>query len=124
MDFSSNGNGSLKRNGRRVMICVRGECAPRAKGFDLERRLLELIAAHGLDDPDHPQHLRCILTNCLAVCHSGPVMMVHPEAIRYVNVTEAHLELIFQHHFLADQPVKPLIYDERPARSVGLRRKR
>jgi (2Fe-2S) ferredoxin len=106
------------------MICVRGECAPREKGFNLEKRLLELIEAHGLDDPEHPQHLRCTVTNCLAVCHSGPVMMVHPEGIRYINLTEETLELIFQHHFLADQPVKPLIYDERSSRSITSSRRR
>lgn len=100
------------------MICVRGVCAPAEAGQQLETRLQELIAVHGLDDPDHPQHVRCTVTNCLAVCREGPVMMVHPDGIRYKHLDEAALERIFQQHFLQNQPVDDLIFKDQPSRSV------
>jgi (2Fe-2S) ferredoxin len=84
----------------------------------LEKRLIELIEQHGLDDPDHPQHVSCTLTNCLGVCAAGPVIIVHPEAIKYHHVTEAALERIFQQHLLGNQPVAELIVRELPARPI------
>ena len=104
------------------MVCVRGECAPSEEGKDIEARLQALIQQHGLDDVDHPHHVRCTLTNCLAVCKEGPIMMVHPEGIRYKLVDEAALEQIFRQHFLQDQPVEALIYNEQPSRSIRQKR--
>ena len=54
------------------MICVRGQCAPPELGKALEKRLLALIAEHGMDNPDHSHYTTCTLTNCLAVCENGP----------------------------------------------------
>ncbi len=108
--------GYSSRRGRRVMLCVRGNCAPPEDAYDIEKHLLALIEEYGLDDSEHPQHVRCMVTQCLAVCNSGPIMMVHPEGIRYKQVTKENLEIIFQEHFLKDQPVQPLIYDDMSAR--------
>ncbi len=96
------------RRGRRVMICVRGQCAPPEKGRRIETLLLELIARHGLDNPDHPQHATCTITNCLAVCENGPILIVHPEGVKYHRVDEAALQRIFEEHILGGQPVEAL----------------
>jgi (2Fe-2S) ferredoxin len=111
------------RRGRRVLICVRGQCAESNRGKQLEKRLLELIEQHGLDDSSHPQHVSCTITNCLGVCADGPVMIVHPEAIKYHHVTQAALERIFLAHLLGNQPVEELIVRELPARSILPKRK-
>lgn len=112
------------RRGRRVLICVRGQCAEANRGLQLEKRLLELIEQHGLDDPSHPQYLSCTITNCLGICADGPVMIVHPEAIKYGRVTAAALERIFEQHLLKNQPVVELIVREQPVRSILSKRKR
>jgi (2Fe-2S) ferredoxin len=106
------------RRGRRVLICVRGQCAESNRGRRLEKRLLELIEQYGLDDLNHPLHVSCAITNCLGVCADGPVMIVHPEAIKYHHVTEAALERIFQQHLLGNQPVEELIVREPPVRPI------
>jgi len=99
---------------RRILICVRGNCAHPDRGKQLEKRLAELIRAHGLDDPGHSQSATCTLTNCLAVCTDGPVVMVHPDKIRYHHVDEAALERIFREHILQNRPVEALIRREPP----------
>lgn len=111
------------RKGRRVLICVRGQCADSNRGRRIEERLLQLIEQHGLDDPDHPQHVSCTITNCLGVCADGPVMIVHPEAIKYYHLTEAVLERIFQQHLLNNQPVEEFIVREPPVRPILSKRK-
>ena len=107
-----------------MLICVRGECAPSEKGFDLEKRLLALIEQHGLDNPEHPNYLKCTVTNCLGVCHDGPIMMVHPDGVRYKNIDQTDLERIFEAHFLQGRPVQDLIHDQTPQRAVTARRPR
>ena len=116
-------NRASRRRGRRVMVCVRGECAPSEEGQRIEKRLQELIVAQGLDDTDHPQHVRCTVTNCLAVCQDGPILMVHPDGIRYEHVDEANLKRIFQQHFLQDEPVDELVFRGQPSRSVEEKRR-
>jgi (2Fe-2S) ferredoxin len=111
------------RRGRRVLICVRGQCAESNRGKQLEKRLLELIEQYGLDDSSHPQPVSCTITNCLGVCADGPVIIVHPEAIKYHHVTQAALERIFMEHLLGNQPVEALIICELPARSILPKRK-
>lgn len=106
------------RRGRRVLICVRGQCAESNQGKRLEKRLNELIEQYGLADSAHPQHVSCTITNCLGVCEDGPIMIVHPEAIKYGHVTEAALERIFQQHLLGNQPVEDLIVSPPPSRPI------
>jgi (2Fe-2S) ferredoxin len=90
------------------MICVRGQCAESGLGKQLEQQLTFLIEQHGLDNPDHPQHVTCRITNCLGVCANGPIMIIHPEAVKYQQVDRAALERIFYNHILNGQPVEEL----------------
>lgn len=106
------------RRGRRVLICVRGQCADSSRGFKLEQHLLDLIQRHGLDDPAHPAHVSCTVTNCLAICENGPIIIVHPEAIKYQRVDQAALERIFQSHLLRSQPVEELIVRQVPSKPI------
>lgn len=107
-----------RRPVRRVLICTRGQCAESSRGFKLEQRLLELLQQHGLADSTHPQYTTCTVTNCLGVCENGPVMIVHPEAIKYQQVDRAALERIFHEHLLHNQPVEELIIRQIPAKPV------
>ena len=97
-----------KKRGWRVLICIRGNCASPNEGQALEMQLLQLIKRHGLDDPEHPHHVTCRTVQCLGVCHSGPIMMVHPGAVRYQQVDEAALGRIVQEHFIDGNPVEDL----------------
>lgn len=98
-----------QKHRRRVLICVRGNCAPAEEGQDLATHLQRLIKNHGLDEPSHPQSVSCRQVQCLGVCHSGPIIMVHPEAIRYHQVDIAALDRIFQEHLVQGNPVADLI---------------
>lgn len=102
----------------RILICVRGVCSEPRLGQQLEQKLNALIAQHGLDDPEHPQHASCRLTNCLAVCEDGPIIIVHPEAIKYRRVDAAALERIFQQHLLHNEPVAELQVKALPPRPI------
>ncbi|MEM7031388.1 MAG: (2Fe-2S) ferredoxin domain-containing protein [Chloroflexota bacterium] len=95
-----------KQRGRRVLICARGICAPADSAFQLEETLFELVQEHGLDSPDHPEPVTCRTVQCLGVCHSGPIMIVHPEAVRYCNVDQQALEEIVQEHLVNGNPVQ------------------
>jgi (2Fe-2S) ferredoxin len=106
------------RPSRRVLICVRGQCAESNRGFKLEQHLLELIRQHGLDAPGHPQHTTCTVTNCLGVCTNGPIIIVHPEAIKYQQVDRTALERIFHCHLLHNQPVEELRVKQLPAKPI------
>lgn len=101
--------GLLTRKGRRILICVRGNCAEPEQGRRLEKRLAHLIAQHGLDDADHPHHTTCTLTNCLGICAGGPIMVVHPDGLKYGRLTLTALECIFKQHLLGQQPVEEFI---------------
>lgn len=107
-----------RRPVRRVLICVRGQCAESNRGFKLEQHLLELLHQHGLADSTHPQYTTCTVTNCLGVCENGPVMIVHPEAIKYQKVDRAALERIFWEHLLHNQPVEEFIVQQVPAKPI------
>jgi len=93
----------------RVLICIRGRCAPPEQGQGLERQLLALLQAHGLDDSDHPQHTTCRVVQCLGVCQAGTIVTIHPGPIRYRLVDEAALKRIFKEHLLNDRPVTELM---------------
>lgn len=97
------------RRGKRVLICVRGQCAEPEQGKRLERHLTQLIEQYGLDNGDHPKHTTCTITNCLAVCEHGPVLIVHPDGIKYQHVTLPALEQIFHSHILNNKPVNNLV---------------
>lgn len=98
----------LPQSKYRVMVCGRGVCVERSAALHLETHLRALLAQHGLDQPDHPQTTRCQLVNCLGVCHSGPILMVHPDGVLYQQVNEAKLRRIVEEHLLQDKPVKEL----------------
>ena len=106
------------RKGRRVLICTRGKCADRQHGQQLEKQLQQLIKDHGLDNEDDPHYTTCTITNCLGVCENGPVMIVHPGAIKYQHVDPQALRDIFEQHLLNDTPVEDLIVKYIPAKRI------
>lgn len=107
------------KHGHRILICTRGRCAEPSAGQQLEEMCLQLIAQHGLDNPEHPQHTTCTLTNCLAVCQAGPVMIIHPAGIKYQQVNRAALERIFAEHILGGKPVEALRATQIAPRNMG-----
>lgn len=108
----------FSRKGRRVLICTRGKCTDPQQGKQLEKQLQQLIEKHGLDNEDDPHHTTCTITNCLAVCENGPVMIVHPDAIKYQHVDLQALEEIFEQHLLNDTPVENLRAKQIPAKRI------
>jgi len=94
---------------KRILFCIKGNCADPADAEALIAQTEALISRHGLDAPDHPNHTVVSAVNCLGVCQNGAVMMVHPGAIRYGNVDAAKLKRIFEAHILNDTPPAELV---------------
>lgn len=90
---------------KRILFCTKGTCADPDDARELLSHAESLIAQHGLDNEDHPQHTVCAAVNCLGVCHSGPVIMVNPGTVRYGNVNKDALKRIIESHILSDTPL-------------------
>jgi (2Fe-2S) ferredoxin len=95
----------------RLLLCGRGECIARAQALQLETKLLALLAQYGLDNPEITRYQ---LVNCLNACHSGPILMVHPDGVIYRQVDEAGLRRIVDEHLLQGRPVAELQYQLPP----------
>lgn len=116
-------------HGKRILICIKGNCAEPAAGFALEKYMLKLIEEHGLDDSEHPNHLSCTVVNCLGACDKrGPIMTVHPGAIKYYGIDQTAADRIFYEHLLNDTPVedyvlRPPKLEDYPPRKDGSKQK-
>ncbi len=94
---------------RKVFICQNGDCAAREQSRALYDRLLELRAAHHLDDPEMPGYFRCNLSGCLDVCQNGPILIIQPDQALYRCPEESDLERIFQQHLVRGLAVPDLV---------------
>ncbi len=94
---------------KRILFCTKGTCADPDDARELLAHAETLIADHGLDNPDHPQHTVCAAVNCLGVCHSGPVIMVNPDTVRYGKLDKPALKRIIESHIVNDTPLAALV---------------
>lgn len=86
---------------------IRG-CCGAARGLAIRAKLVETLAAHGIED------CRANKSLCLDRCEHGPVMVVYPEGVWYrIEDAERDLEDIVTQHIIGGEPVARLLLPTR-----------
>lgn len=95
---------------RHVFVCVNDRppsdprpcCASRG-GRQVRDRLKAMVVGAGLE-----QKVRINAALCLDQCSRGAAIVVYPEGVWYVDVTEQDVDEIFREHILGGRPVERL----------------
>jgi NADH-quinone oxidoreductase subunit F len=89
-----------------VMMCTGTGCASSGSATlknDLERRLAE----EKLEG-----RVKVVQTGCFGFCKLGPILVVHPGAVLYCNVTRDDIPDLVADHFARGRVVERLLYNE------------
>ncbi len=89
-----------------VIICGGTECS-NTESVAIKKAFESQINDLGIQDD-----VALVLTGSKGLCLLGPVIVVYPGAIFYVDVTEKDVKEICEEHFIKGNPVKRLFYDD------------
>lgn len=102
----------MKKSRTQVMVCAGTGCV--ASGIWLVKKALE----EELVSRDLQTEIEIIPTGCNGFCALGPVMVVYPEGIFYVQVKPEDIPHLVEEHFLKGRPVEKLMYKEPVVKTV------
>ncbi|MBD3868068.1 MAG: (2Fe-2S) ferredoxin domain-containing protein [Acidobacteria bacterium] len=96
---------------RHVFVCInqraarhrRGDCHGKA-GTDVHQALKTAVAQAGLS-----VEIRINKAGCLDQCSQGPVIVVYPEAVWYVQVGLEDVDEIVKRHLIGGEVVERLV---------------
>jgi len=86
------------------MLCFGTGCVASGSGA-VKKASEEELANRNLQE-----EIEIILTGCNGFCALGPVMVVYPEGIFYVEVKPEDIPHLVEEHFLKGRPVEKLMY--------------
>ncbi|MFW5980864.1 MAG: NADH-quinone oxidoreductase subunit NuoF [Halanaerobiaceae bacterium] len=93
----------MKRN--KLLVCAGSACVSN-KAEEIIDRLKE-----ELEKVDLQSEYEIVETGCSGSCDFGPLMVVEPEEIFYVNLSPEDVNNIVREHFLNNRVVKELLYE-------------
>ena len=77
-----------------VLVCVDPECLAKGAHAMLDALQDELVSQGLIDE------IQVLETSRIGSCADGPEMMVYPEGVHYVGVTEDDVPYLVEEHFL------------------------
>ncbi len=95
-----------------VLVCGGGSCIS-SHSLEIKDKLIKVIDEKGLED-----EVNVVETGCMGPCQLGPVMVVYPDGVFYIKLTEEDVEEIVEEHFLKGRPVRRLIWEAPEARKI------
>ena len=96
----------MKRSRSQIMLCFGTGCVASGAG-EVKKALEEELAHRSLEE-----EIEVVITGCNGFCALGPVMVVYPEGIFYVQVKPEDVPHLVEEHFLKGRPVEKLMYKE------------
>ena len=97
---------SMKRSRSQIMLCFGTGCVASGAG-EVKKALEEELAHRSLEE-----EIEVVTTGCNGFCALGPVMVVYPEGIFYVQTKPEDVPHLVEEHFLKGRPVEKLMYKE------------
>lgn len=89
-----------------ILVCGGTGCHATGS-MEVKQALAVELAKHKLTD-----EIRVVETGCNGFCALGPIMVVYPEGIMYVEVKKDDIPELVEEHFLKGRPVERLFYRE------------
>jgi len=72
-----------------------------------------------LDKRNLAEEIKVVETGCNGFCAMGPIMVVYPEGIIYMNITAEDIPELVDEHFIKGRPLERLFYKE-PGKEEGI----
>lgn len=95
-----------------VLVCGGAACIA-SHSHEIKSRLIDEIEKRGLSD-----EINIVETGCMGPCELGPVMVVYPDGIFYIRVSESDIPELVEEHFLKGRPLKRLLWETPEARKI------
>lgn len=106
-----------------LLLCAtpsKEKCCDPTTGIATWNELKRVIRELGLEKTNRPEGI--VLrskVDCLRICERGPVLVVWPDGIWYIDVTAEKVEPIVQQHIVHQKPIQQWIYKMTPFRTMS-----
>lgn len=91
---------------REILVCGGTGCAS-SNSSQIVENLKSEIASHGLSTK-----VEVMKTGCFGFCEKGPIVLVQPDNVFYVQVSPEDAKEIVEQHIIAGKRVEKLLYEE------------
>ena len=91
---------------REILVCGGTGCVS-SESFDIANSLETEIKSKGLSDK-----IQVIKTGCFGFCEKGPIVLVQPDNVFYIQVKPADVKEIVEQHLVGGKRVERLLYEE------------